>query len=107
MNKKKKKTVYFYGLKIPIIGKDLLQKMIESESIVELEPMVIEYAKKLAEANKLPKPFNYTTAKYLFLRIFAKAVQYTLDSAIYALYTDEISQKNKEKLYADNIDTLL
>jgi len=103
--KNKNKTICLYGLEIPIVGKDSLQKLIEieeSESRIELEQLTIEYVKKLAEANKLPKPFNYITAKYLL----AKVVQYILDSAIDTLYT-EISQKDKEKLYADKIEILL
>jgi hypothetical protein len=102
---KKNKTIYLYGLKIPTIGKDSLQKLIEieeSESRIELEQLIIEYVKKLAEVNKLPKPFNYITAKYLL----AKVVQYILSSAIDVLYI-EISQKDKEKLYADKIEILL
>jgi len=101
---KEKIFVYLYGLKIPAISKDLLQKIMENKSKDELKAMVIKYAKKLAEVNKLSKPFNYTTAKYLL----AKVVQFILNSAIEELYVDiSISQKDKEKLYADNIDNTL
>ena len=102
---KEKISVYLYGLKMPAVDKNFLQKIIENKSKDELKTIIIEYAKRLAKVNKkFPKPFNYTTARYLLVKV----VQFILNSAIEELYVDiSISQKDKEKLYADNIDNTL